>query len=73
MIFEAMARKHWTTNLPELTKQLKEAGTFETEITEAAEQAREELSRRVSRGENLEIAKADVLRAYILLDPETSE
>jgi hypothetical protein len=71
--FEMMARKHWPKYLPEMTRQLKEAGTYEETLMEAVDQAKSELARRVSRGEHPEIVKEDVAREYILLDPETEE
>jgi hypothetical protein len=73
MVFESLARKHWTKYLPNLTAALKKNGTFDTEIKMAADQAREELAILVSRGAQLEATKEIVLKEYILLPPETSE
>lgn len=70
MVFEAMARKHWTKYLPSLTKALKKKGTFEKEIKIAADQAREELATLVNSGAGMMGAKEIVLKEYILLPPE---
>jgi hypothetical protein len=73
MDFVTMAKKHWTRELPELTRQLKAAGTFETTVQEAADQAKEELGRLVSRGMGLMAAREIVEMEYILLPPEIIE
>lgn len=73
MVFETMARKHWTKYLPEMTADLKKSGEFDQAVKEAADQAKEELSILVSNGAQLAAAKEIVLKEYILLPPEHPE
>lgn len=72
MLFEHLARKHWTKYLPEKTAALKEAGLFETAIKEAADQAKEEAMSLVNQGMKPDSAKEIVIKNYILLPPETT-
>ncbi len=71
--FREVARRHWEKYLPGLTKQLKANGTFEEEITLAAQWASEELARMVSGGAQVEACKEIVLKEYILLPREESD
>jgi hypothetical protein len=73
MQFEAAARRHWTKYLPEMTKEMKAAGTFEKEVKEAAKAAMKEYAALVSGGTRTFAAKEIVMKEYILLEPETTE
>ncbi len=70
-IFKEMARRHWEKYLPGMVKELKARGEYEKELESAASQASEELVYRVQRGEQLLAVKEEVLKEYILLEPES--
>lgn len=70
IVFEMMAKKHWTKYLPKMTADLKKKGIFERETKEAALAATRELVRLVQHGAQMEASKEIVLQEYILLPPE---
>jgi len=73
IVFEAMARKHWTKHLPAMTAGLKSEGIFEETVKEAAEQAVTELDGLLRSGVGMQGAREIVLQEYILLPPETDD
>ena len=66
----AKARRHWATDLPEKTRQLKAEGKFETESLAAARLAMAEIETLRQRGFQDHEAEEVALSMFILLKPE---
>lgn len=64
------AMAHWARWRPQMTAELKEAGTFEMRANQDAERALNEINAMVKAGLDRTAAEEMVLPEYILLPPE---
>jgi hypothetical protein len=73
MYFSRLAKRHWEKYLPGMVKELKARGVYENELERAGEQASAVLADLQHAGAQYEAAREQVMKDYILLDPETTE
>lgn len=66
-----LARSHWQEHLPEMTRRLKQNGTLESSLQEAADETFREVTELEDSGMQPDEAWQTTREKYLLLKPET--